>query len=90
MAFKFPKSAKAKLKESRAKKHSRYSRYIKHELSPVWIEEYEFPQYETCHLVDAYDNTCEHPCHGCHDCGKIYRAEPSGLYFLTFEHVNSR
>ncbi len=80
-------------KEMRAQKRTRYFRYIKHQESPVWVEEYQWPQYESCEPIwgDIYDfDDCSSPCHDCHYCGKPYNPLPTGWYELTFEHVNSR
>lgn len=80
-------------KEMRARKRMRFTRYVKHQESPVWVEEYTYPQYDSCEpadWLDVYDENDWQPCGDCHDCGKRYGPVPSGWEELTFEHVNSR
>jgi len=88
-----PKSSKKVAKETRAKKRVFYVCYVKHQESPVWTEEYQYPQYHSCEPADwqdVYDEKDWQPCKNCNYCGNMYRAEPSGWETLTFEHVNSR
>jgi hypothetical protein len=79
-------------KELRAKKREWHPAFIKHELTPKWVDQWEFPIYNSCfeNLGSELHYGAEtfykfKRCGVCHACGKHYVAEPNGDKTLEFE-----